>query len=173
MKARERNTTDDDHLANENLDFLIAKFSNNSAFVENKPSYFTCGENKMKEWYLSKKDEIEDNYYGNLVPMVINFYIATEANVFIGVNGSSFSNDVWITRYYQGKGNTNYQYTPQGIIPVPNGGLSSFLVFKDNFFIFTMTIVSSFDKIIFQIESTHNEIKSKLDHILNFIQKVG
>eukprot|EP00957_Ditylum_brightwellii_P005215 398445-Ditylum_brightwellii.AAC.1 len=97
--------------------------SNNSAVLESKPSYVTCGEEKMKEWYSSMKDEIEYNYYGSLIPMVIDFYIATEAAVFIGVSNSSFSNDIWTTRYYQGKGNKNFQYTPQGIIPVPNGGL--------------------------------------------------
>jgi hypothetical protein len=53
----------------------------------------------------------------------MNFYIATNATIFVGVARSSWSTDVWTTRYYQGKGATNFQYTPDGIIPVPNGGL--------------------------------------------------
>jgi hypothetical protein len=104
-------------LANENLHTLEARIGNadTARIVE-------CGEGWMKHWY-STQDSIQDNYYGSLIPMVLNFYIATEATVFIGVSGSSWSTDVWTTRFYQGKGDRNYKYTSDGIVALPNGGL--------------------------------------------------
>jgi hypothetical protein len=116
-EARGRNNTKKELLANENLDTLEARTGNTDTarIVE-------CGEGWMKHWY-STQDKMQDNYYGTLIPMVLNFYIATEATVFIGVSGSSWSTDVWTTRFYQGKGDRNYQYTSDGIIAVPNGGL--------------------------------------------------
>lgn len=83
---------------------------------------FECGEDMMNEWY-SSQPAIENDYYGSLLPSVLNFYIATKATVFIGVSKSSWSTDVWTTRYYQGKGKSNFEYTPTGIVPVSNGGL--------------------------------------------------
>jgi hypothetical protein len=90
-------------------------------------------------------DVVEYDYYGSIVPSMINFWLACEADVFVGVAKSSWSTDVWTTRYYMGKGHTNYQYIHllddddddsggdnaddsnrrqhRGIIPVPNGGL--------------------------------------------------
>jgi hypothetical protein len=85
---------------------------------------FECGEIWMNNWY-SMQTEVEEDYYGSLVPSIMNFYIATHATIFIGVDKSSWSTDVWTTRYYQGKGATNFEYTTDGIIPVPNGGLPS------------------------------------------------
>lgn len=83
---------------------------------------FECGETWMNRWYSTQTD-IEEDYFGSLVPSLMNFYIATHATIFVGVAKSSWSTDVWTTRYYQGKGDSNFQYTPEGIIPVPNGGL--------------------------------------------------
>eukprot|EP00978_Attheya_sp_CCMP212_P029925 scaffold108265_cov34-Attheya_sp.AAC.2 len=88
----------------------------------NKPAVFECGESWMERWY-SMQTEVEDDYYGSLVPSIMNFYIATNATIFVGVAGSSWSTDVWTNRYYQGRGDTNFQYTPAGIIPIPNSGL--------------------------------------------------
>ncbi|CAJ1955333.1 unnamed protein product [Cylindrotheca closterium] len=79
--------------------------------------YFECGELWMDHWYGSQ-NEVSKDYYGSLVPSVMNFHLATEATFFVGVMGSSWSIDVWTTRYYQGKGGMNFQYTPTGIKPV-------------------------------------------------------
>jgi hypothetical protein len=87
-----------------------------------KSTFFECGEMWMKRWY-SMQTEVQEDYYGSLLPSILNFYIATHATIFVGVARSSWSADVWTTRYYQGKGAFNFQYTPDGIIPVPNGGL--------------------------------------------------
>lgn len=84
-------------------------------------NFFECGEEMMENWYASH--HVQHDYYGSILPSILNFYIATKAKVFIGVSKSSWSTDVWTTRYYQGKGNTNFEYTPNGIVPVPNGGL--------------------------------------------------
>jgi hypothetical protein len=95
--------------------------------------FFECGELWMQRWYqqqqLDRKEDKEeeesvpDDYYGSLIPSMMNFYIATQATVFIGVAKSSWSTDVWTTRYYQGKGDTNLEYTSTGIRPLPHGGL--------------------------------------------------
>ncbi|KAL3939305.1 MAG: hypothetical protein SGBAC_005947 [Bacillariaceae sp.] len=84
--------------------------------------YFECGELWMDHWYDSQQ-KVPKDYYGSLVPSVTNFHIATEAAIFVGVTGSSWSTDVWTTRYYQGKGAANFQYTPDGIKPVGIDGL--------------------------------------------------
>ena len=89
---------------------------------ESQERVFECGEMWMEKWY-STQPHLEKDHFGSLVPSMLNFYIATHATVFVGVAGSSWSNDVWTTRYHQGKGDANFQYTPSGIIPVPNGGL--------------------------------------------------
>ncbi|GKY96535.1 hypothetical protein MPSEU_000613100 [Mayamaea pseudoterrestris] len=86
-----------------------------------KLTVFECGKQMMDQFYAEHPDEL---YYGSLLEQAINFYIATAAKVFIGVNHSSYSTDVWTTRYYQGRGSANFQYTRNGRIePVENGGL--------------------------------------------------
>lgn len=102
-------------LAQENLEAISSKMAED-------PSVFECGEKMMQTWY-SEQSDMQDDFYGSLLPSILNFYIATEASVFIGVSKSSWSADVWTTRYYQGKGGSNYEYTSAGISPVPNGGL--------------------------------------------------
>ena len=88
-----------------------------------QPVIFECGELWMEKWY-STQNELQDDYYGSLIPSVLNFYIATKASIFVGVAGSSWSTDVWTARFHEGKGDTNLMYTKtEGIIPVPNGGL--------------------------------------------------
>jgi hypothetical protein len=87
---------------------------------------FECGEGWVEEAFWKKQDQLPINYYGTIVSSIINFWLAVQADVFVGVMKSSWSNDVWNTRYYQGKGDQNFQYTKdEGIIPVPNGGLPS------------------------------------------------
>ena len=92
-----------------------------------QPLLFECGELWMDKWYKDNSDAlgIEDDYYGSIVPSVMNFYLATQATIFVGVSKSSWSTDVWTTRYYQGKGSTNYEYTRESnkIQLLPNGGL--------------------------------------------------
>eukprot|EP00536_Pseudo-nitzschia_multiseries_P015325 jgi/Psemu1/327858/estExt_fgenesh1_pg.C_8580001 len=67
---------------------------------------------------------LPSNYYGDLLPAVTNFWLALKSDVFIGVRGSTWSEDVWTTRYYLGKGDGNYRYTAtRGLLKIPNGGL--------------------------------------------------
>jgi hypothetical protein len=88
-----------------------------------KPKVFECGEIWMDEWYERQHDTPND-FYGSILPSILNFYIATQSTVFVGVDKSSWSADVWKTRYHLGKGSTNYKYTPdQGIVQLSNGGL--------------------------------------------------
>ncbi|KAI2494612.1 hypothetical protein MHU86_19937 [Fragilaria crotonensis] len=62
---------------------------------------FECGKRLMDKYYAANPDSAD---YGSLLQSVVNFHIATEAKAFIGVRGSSYSTDIWTTRYHQGKG---------------------------------------------------------------------
>jgi hypothetical protein len=89
---------------------------------------FECGEGWVEEAFYNdihnNHDGLPHNYYGSILPSIVNFWLAVEADIFVGVMKSSWSTDVWTTRYYQGKGQKNFQYTiDHGIIPVPNRGL--------------------------------------------------
>lgn len=112
------------HIARENWETLMKK----SVPIEMEDSttsqlpYFECGELWMNHWYTSQK-EVPHDFYGSLVPSVMNFHLATRATIFVGVTGSSWSTAVWTNRFYQGKGATNFQYTPTGIEPVGIDGL--------------------------------------------------
>eukprot|EP00980_Cylindrotheca_fusiformis_P028962 scaffold22680_cov107-Cylindrotheca_fusiformis.AAC.31 len=115
-------------LATDNWQTLVSRSNSWDQAKDLRPAdesvlYFECGESWMNQWYSAQKGSIPDDYYGSLVPSVLNFYIATQAEVFVGVAGSSWSTDVWTSRYYQGKGSKNFQYTPAGIFPVANNGL--------------------------------------------------
>lgn len=89
---------------------------------------FECGEGWIEEaFYKDPNVNLENlptNYYGSILPSILNFWLAVEADVFVGVMKSSWSTDVWTTRYHQGKGRSNFQYSAgNGVVPVPNGGL--------------------------------------------------
>jgi hypothetical protein len=87
-----------------------------------KQRVFECGEIWVDRWY-KQQDDVPDDYYGSLLPSVLNFYIATQATVFVGVEKSSWSTDVWATRFHLGRGESNFKYTPNnGIVPLENGG---------------------------------------------------
>jgi hypothetical protein len=81
---------------------------------------FECGEKLLQRYYI-KNANIPD--HGSLLQSVINFYISVSSDVFIGVAQSSYSTDILTTRYWLGKGSSNYRYTPTGIEAVENGGL--------------------------------------------------
>lgn len=81
---------------------------------------FQCGQRLVDDYYAAHLD-VPD--HGSLVSAVIDFYVAVNSAVFVGVRGSTFSSDVWTTRYHQGNGETNYEYTKEGIDPIENGGL--------------------------------------------------
>jgi hypothetical protein len=67
---------------------------------------------------------LPNNYYGDILPSIINFWLAVNSDIFVGVMKSSWSNAIWTTRYYQGKGLYNFQYTNHGtIIRIENNGL--------------------------------------------------
>jgi hypothetical protein len=91
--------------------------------MNSRVSVFECGKRMMDRYYAIDPQSI---YYGSLLEQVINFYIAVNAKVFVGVQRSSYSTDVWTTRYYMGRGSTNLQYTRNGRLEVVgNGGLPS------------------------------------------------
>lgn len=46
---------------------------------------------------------------------LLNFYIASNANVFVGTEVSSYSHDLAATRFYAGNVR-NYRYTPDGVL---------------------------------------------------------
>jgi hypothetical protein len=96
----------------------------------NSTSYgvlFECGDGWVDEAFYNNPQathRLPYDYYADIVPALLNFWIAVQADIFVGVMRSSWSTDVWTARYYQGKGQYNYQYTKgQGIIPVPDNGL--------------------------------------------------
>jgi len=82
---------------------------------------FECGRQALHDYYYNVQPNAMD--YGSTLQSMINFHVATEATIFVGVRGSSYSTDIWTTRYYQGKGDSNYEYTPNGIVLMENGGL--------------------------------------------------
>ena len=85
---------------------------------------FECGDGWVQEAFYNARPDVVDNYYGDILPSIVNFWLAVQADVFVGVMKSSWSNDVWRTRYYLGKGSHNFQYVNHGtIIPVENWGL--------------------------------------------------
>lgn len=84
---------------------------------------FECGDQLLQRYYDSQPQQPTVDY-GSLLPSVINFDVAVEADVFIGFRFSSWSNSVWTTRYYLGRGDANFEYTRErGIQPIENGGL--------------------------------------------------
>lgn len=82
---------------------------------------FECGRQAMHEHYYSLHQDTMD--YGTTLQSMINFHVAVEASIFVGVRDSSYSTDIWMTRYHQGKGGANYEYTPNGIVLMENDGL--------------------------------------------------
>jgi len=74
-------------------------------------STFECGETFLQQYYPHHA-----RMYGSLLPSILNFYIATQASVFVGVQNSTWSKDVWTARFYLDK--PNYEYTTEGIQPV-------------------------------------------------------
>lgn len=81
---------------------------------------FECGE-RILQGYYRRHPDVPD--HGSLLQSVINFHIAVQADIFVGVKSSSYSTEVMTTRYYLGKGDHNYRYTLNGIEKVGNGGL--------------------------------------------------
>jgi hypothetical protein len=82
-----------------------------------------CGGAMMARYYRSltsdsNTDRIgEHDTYGTLLEQVINFDVAVQAELFVGVELSSNSNAIWTTRFLLNKG-ANYKYTTSGIEPV-------------------------------------------------------
>ena len=128
------NQTEVSQTAHDNYKMLLSRsvsststsHATRSHSSDRQPSVFECGEVWMDTWYAKQKRQHssqQQNVYGSFLPSLINFYVATQAEVFVGVSKSSWSTDVWTTRYYQGKGDGNYQYTPNGITQLDHGGL--------------------------------------------------
>ena len=82
---------------------------------------FECGERLLEDFYQQHPD-VPD--HGSLLQAVVNFHLAVNAEIFVGVRGSSYSTDVWTTRYYLGRGKENYRYTQEGNVQaIENDGL--------------------------------------------------
>ncbi len=80
---------------------------------------FECGDLWVEREYLPQNED-----YGDIIPSMINYWLAVQATAFVGVGKSSWSTDVWTARYYLGRGRSNFEYTAgHGVVPVPNGGM--------------------------------------------------
>jgi hypothetical protein len=106
--------------ADDNLRTLNRLVRDGAATPKNSLHVFECGESMLEEYYQEHLD-VPD--HGSLLQSVINFDIAVNADIFVGVRKSSYSTDVWTTRYHQGKGDTNYEYTKSGTRKIEDGGL--------------------------------------------------
>lgn len=96
-------------ISQSNLQFLDA--------ATHKGTVYECGAAVLGEYYKEREGrQVPVADHGSLLESVINFYAAISAEVFVGVQGSSYSNDVWTTRYWMGKEEQNYRYTNQGTI---------------------------------------------------------
>jgi hypothetical protein len=107
-------------IAEDNLQTLNRVTQNSSSMSDAILPAFECGEQVLQQFY-SANPHIPN--HGTLLQSVINFYIAVTSEIFIGVAQSSYSTDILTTRYWLGKGSSNYRYTPTGIEKVENGGL--------------------------------------------------
>lgn len=67
-----------------------------------------CGERLLQTYYGSHPEAVD---HGSLLHSVVNFDLAVNADVFIGVRSSSYSTDVLTSRYHMGKGEHNFRYT--------------------------------------------------------------
>jgi len=110
------------HKANidENIATLNKAVKDGGGLLHNRLHVFECGRLLTGQYYEANPHATN---LGGLLDSVVNFYIATEALAFVGVRGSSYSTDIWTTRFHQGKGRMNFEYTPEGIKRIPNGGL--------------------------------------------------
>ena len=141
-----RYVDDHGHPTTERLHFSPNHNHNNNNSINNNGSnrttvaipIFECGSFALQEYYErrqknpttpneSHEDENQDDpiqNHGSLIESMTNFYSAVNARIFVGVKGSSYSTDVWTTRFLKGKGDANYHYTKAGVIePIGNGGL--------------------------------------------------
>jgi len=66
---------------------------------------------------------LPNNYGADLAGSLVNFFIAVNADTFLGTYGSSYSTDVWTARYFLGKGANNLVHSHMEIGRVSNGGL--------------------------------------------------
>jgi hypothetical protein len=80
--------------------------------IRQQPNVYECGQTLLQDFYHSHPDFL---HRGTLLESVINFQIAVDADVFVGVAGSSYSTDVLRTRYFIGKRTENYRYTKTGV----------------------------------------------------------
>ena len=112
--------------ADENLSVLnrYTRHKNNISDTNkiNGRSVYECGEPLVNNYY---KDNPNFADHGTILAMLVDFHVLVEANIFIGVRKSAFSNLIWTLRYYQGKGLYNYEYNRDGIFKIDNGGLPS------------------------------------------------
>lgn len=108
-------------VAEHNVQVLDHYAKDPSAKLGEHMKVFECGERLLKDYYKEHPD-VPD--HGSLLQAVVNFHLAVNAVIFVGVRGSSYSTDVWTTRYYLGRGTDNYRYTKEGKVePIENGGL--------------------------------------------------
>ena len=110
-------------IADYNVNVLnkFTKATNASVKLANELTVFECGERLVGEFYQQNPNAPD---HGSLLQSVVNFHLAVHASIFVGARGSSYSTDVWTTRYYLGKGKENYRYTTEGRVElIENGGL--------------------------------------------------
>lgn len=107
-------------IANHNLQVFDEHVGGHTKLGD-KVSVFECGERLLQDFYHVYPEAVD---HGTLLQAVVNFDLAVNAPIFVGVEGSSYSTDVFTTRYYLGRGHHNYRYTRNGKVEaVPNDGL--------------------------------------------------
>jgi hypothetical protein len=101
---------------NENIDNALAKY--NLDVIDNvMKTGLWNGRVRVHEAGVSlAKKSGHDIYskYFSLSGSILDFFLAVQADIFIGTEVSSFSIDVEITRFYRGK-RDNYHYVPGNI----------------------------------------------------------
>lgn len=111
-------------LANENLNKFNTLVESNQThlFGGTSVTIIECGQRHVDKYFDMHPHEKEYEY-GALLPMTVNFEMLVEADIFIGARDSTYSYDIWVSRYHRGKGANNYMYTKDGIIPVGDSGM--------------------------------------------------
>lgn len=77
---------------------------------------FECGKSTLQDYYAANP-QVPD--HGTLLEAVVNFHLAANADVFVGVAHSSYSTEVITSRHYNSDGGTtkpktSYRYTLDG-----------------------------------------------------------
>ena len=122
--ARENLQTLNEYVGDANLaNNELEKHQQPGRLLEDQYPVVECGSEMMKRYAVENPSRAALG--GTLLEQVINFDLAVQADVFVGVEMSSYSNAVWTARVHLGQGQ-NYKYTTTGVdrvegLPNPHG----------------------------------------------------